>query len=141
VLEAFPEAVLEDPHDLEEITLLLAPHVHRVAYDAPIARVQDLAATPLPARVVNVKPSRIGGLRPLFELYAHCEAHGLRTYGGGMGEIGVGRGQIQLLASLFHPDAPNDVAPAGFNDANLPEDLPGSPLPPRPEPAGFRWAS
>ena len=37
---------------------------------------------------------------------------GIQMYGGGMGELGVARGQIQLLASLFHPDAPNDVAPA-----------------------------
>ena len=35
-------------------------------------------------------------------------------YGGGMGENGVGRGQIQLLASLFHPDGPNDVAPSAL---------------------------
>ena len=34
-------------------------------------------------------------------------------YGGGQFELGVGRGQIQYLASLFHPDSPNDVAPAG----------------------------
>ena len=30
-------------------------------------------------------------------------------YGGGMGELGVGRGQIELLAAIFHPDAPNAV--------------------------------
>ena len=41
--------------------------------------------------------------------------NGVAMYGGGMGELGVGRGQIQLLASLFHPDAPNDVAPPPFN--------------------------
>jgi hypothetical protein len=33
-------------------------------------------------------------------------------YGGGFGELGVGRHQIQYLASLFHPDTPNDVAPS-----------------------------
>jgi hypothetical protein len=49
-------------------------------------------------------------------------------YGGGMGEIGVGRGQVELLASLFHPDAPNDVAPSAFNATQLPEGLPSSPL-------------
>jgi hypothetical protein len=27
-----------------------------------------------------------------------------------MGELGVGREQIELLAALFHADAPNDVA-------------------------------
>ena len=30
-------------------------------------------------------------------------------YGGGMGENGVARREIQLLASIFHPEAPNDV--------------------------------
>ncbi len=42
---------------------------------------------------------------------------GLAMYGGGMGELGVARGQIQLLASLFSPDGPNDSAPPGFNVA------------------------
>jgi hypothetical protein len=31
-----------------------------------------------------------------------------------MGELGVGRGQIGLLAALFHADAPNDVAPSAY---------------------------
>ena len=55
-----------------------------------------------------------------------------------MGELGVGRGQVQLLASLFHPDGPNDVAPTSYNDVDLPDGLPQSPLAPAPEPAGFR---
>ncbi len=29
-------------------------------------------------------------------------------YGGGIRELGVGREQIELLALLFHADAPND---------------------------------
>ena len=78
---------------------------------------------------------RTGGLRALMGLYAHCEAQGLGMYGGGMGEIGVGRHQIQLLASIFHPEAPNDVAPSAYNDDDVPEGLPISPLAP---PTGFR---
>ncbi len=34
-------------------------------------------------------------------------------YGGGQTELSVGRGQLQLLAAMFHPDAPNDIAPPG----------------------------
>ena len=64
-----------------------------------------------------MKPTRIGSLRTLFELYAHCEAHGIAMYGGGMGELGVGRGQIQLLAALHHPDGSNDVAPSAVQRA------------------------
>jgi L-alanine-DL-glutamate epimerase-like enolase superfamily enzyme len=141
VVATFPDAILEDPHDLPEIAEPLAPHVGRVSYDAPIHSVDDLATTPVnPIRTVNIKPCRTGGLRALLGLYAHCDAEGVRMYGGGMGENGVGRGQIQLLASLFHPDGPNDVAPSPFNAADPPAGLPSSPLPPLPERTGFRRA-
>ena len=89
-------------------------------------------------RTINVKPMRIGSLRPLLEIYEHCAAHGIVMYGGGMGELGIGRGQIELLASLFHPDSPNDVAPTPFNDPEPPDGLPASPLDPGTPPPGFR---
>lgn len=139
LLVAFPDAILEDPHDRPEITQRLKDEVARVSYDAPIHTAEDIGTTPLPARVVNVKPSRIGGLRELFEVYARCAREGRPMYGGGMGEIGVGRGQIELLASLFHADTPNDVAPSAYNQDDPDGELPPSPLPPRPAPVGFRW--
>jgi hypothetical protein len=46
-----------------------------------------------------------------------------------------------LLASLFHADAPNDVAPSAYNEDDPLGGLPASPLPPRPEASGFRWAA
>ena len=141
VLAAFPDAYLEDPHDLPEIARRLGDHVVRVSYDAPIHGAEDIGATPLPARVVNVKPSRIGSLRALFEVYARCQRERRPMYGGGMGELGVGRGQIELLAALFHPDAPNDVAPSVYNEDDPSGGLPASPLAPRPEATGFRWAA
>jgi hypothetical protein len=137
VLEAFPDATIEDPHDLPEVTDKLRPHAGRVSYDAPVVTVDALAQQPLKVRIVNVKPSRMGTLRRVFDLYAHAEATGLRLYGGGMGENGPARQQIQLLASLFHPDAPNDVAPSPYNAAVPAAGLPASPLPP-PRPDGFR---
>jgi hypothetical protein len=140
VLDAFPDALLEDPHDLPEVAGLLQPHLDRVAYDAPIATVADLDATPLEARTFNIKPTRVGRLETLFELYAECEERGLAMYGGGMGELGVARGQIQLLASLFSPDGPNDVAPVGFNALEPAPDLETSPLLVRPAATGFRRA-
>jgi hypothetical protein len=139
VLSAFPDAYLEDPHDLPEIAQRLDDQLERVSYDAPIRSADDIGATPLAARAVNVKPSRIGSLRELFEIYARCARDQRPMYGGGMAELGVGRGQIQLLAALFHADAPNDVAPSGYNEEDPPGDLPASPLTPRPEATGFRW--
>jgi L-alanine-DL-glutamate epimerase-like enolase superfamily enzyme len=134
VLDAFPDALLEDPHDLPEIDALLAPVRDRVSFDAPITRVGDITT-----RTINIKPSRIGGLRPLFEIYEHCAAEGIAMYGGGMGELGIARGQVELLASLFHPDGPNDVAPSAFNAPELAAGLPASPLVPPPLSPGFRW--
>jgi hypothetical protein len=91
--------------------------------------------------VVNVKPSRIGSLRALFDVYARCVREHRPMYGGGMGERGVARGQIELLAALFHADAPNDVAPSAYNQDDPADDLPASPLAPRPEATGFRRAA
>jgi hypothetical protein len=50
-------------------------------------------------------------------------------YGGGQFELGVGRPQIQRLASVFYPDGPNDVAPSEYNAGGPRPGLPQSPLP------------
>ena len=139
VAEAFPQAWIEDPALTAETDAVLAPHRQRFSWDAPIHSIEDIQALPYPARMVNIKPSRLGGLRNLLDTYDHCAAHGIGNYGGGQFELGVGRGQNQYLASLFHADAPNDVAPTGFNLPDPPTDLPCSPLPPAPSAVGFRW--
>jgi hypothetical protein len=74
------------------------------------------------------------------DIYDHCEQAGVRMYGGGMGEREVARGQIELLASLFHPDSTNDVAPSPYNQADLAAALPQSPLVPGAPAPGFRWS-
>jgi hypothetical protein len=141
LIEAFPEAWLEDPDVNEETKPLLDPVAERVTWDAPIHSVADIEAMPWPPKMVNIKPSRFGSVRALFEAYDHCEQQGIGAYGGGQTELGQGRGQIQYLASIFHPDTPNDVAPSGYNDpaqATKPG-LPSSPLEPAIDDTGFRW--
>jgi hypothetical protein len=140
VAETFPEAWIEDPALTPETDEVLAPHRERITWDAPIHSVGDIEGLPFPPRTVNVKPSRFGSLQALCAAYDHCEERGIGAYGGGQFELGPGRGQIQYLASLFHPDGPNDVAPRGFNDSDPGPGLPTSPLEPRLEPTGFRWA-
>jgi hypothetical protein len=139
VLDAFPQAWIEDPHTTPEIDALLEPYRDRVTWDAPIHSIADIEALPYRPRMVNLKPSRLGGVRSLFDAYDYCEREGIGAYGGGQTELGPGRGQIQYLASLFHPDTPNDVAPSGYNNPDPPPDLPGSPLAPTPAATGFRW--
>jgi hypothetical protein len=141
VAEGLPEALLEDPALTEETQAVLEPYRDRVTWDAPIHSVADVEALPFPPRTLNSKPSRFGYLRELLEFYDHCEGRGIALYGGGMFELGPGRGQIQYLASLFHPDAPNDVAPSAFNDPEPTPGLPRSPLELVPARSGFRWGS
>src|SRR6478609_7490835 len=50
--EAFPDAYLEDPHDLPGVAPRLAGHLERVSYDAPIHGAGDIGATPLAGRAV-----------------------------------------------------------------------------------------
>jgi L-alanine-DL-glutamate epimerase-like enolase superfamily enzyme len=138
VLEAFPEAWIEDPALTAETVPLLEPHADRVTWDAPIHAVADIEALRWPPRTVNVKPSRFGSIERLFAAYDHCEAHGIGAYGGGQWELSIGRGHIQLLAALFHPDTPNDVAPGGYNAAEPAPGLPGSPMPVTARDTGFQ---
>ncbi len=111
VAEAFPDAWLEDPAVTPETEPVLRRFADRVTWDVPIGSVADIERLPFPPRAINVKPARIGTVRLLLELYDRCASRGIAMYGGEMFELGPGRGQIQYLASLFHPDAANDVAP------------------------------
>jgi hypothetical protein len=136
---AFPEAFIEDPALTEETDPVLEPHRSRITWDAPIHSVADIVGLPFPPRTLNFKPSRFGSWRALLEAYEYCGDKGIGIYGGGQFELGPGRGQIQYLASLFHPESPNDVAPRAYNEAKPSRGLPTSPLEPSVDGAGFRW--
>jgi hypothetical protein len=139
VARAFPDAWIEDPALTPETDAALEADRDRFSWDAPIHSVADIEALRYPPRMVNIKPSRLGGLRNLLDAFDYCARRGIGNYGGGQFELGVGRGQIQYLASLFHADAPNDVAPSGYNLPEPPAGLPHSPLAPTPSSLGFRW--
>jgi hypothetical protein len=136
IAEAFPDAWLEDPALTLETTDALDGARDRITWDAAIHEWSDVEALPFRPRCLNCKPSRFGSVRRLFDFYDACEAHGIALYGGGQYELGVGRRQIQTLASLFHADAPNDVAPSGYNAREPVAGLPRSPLELSPSP-GF----
>ena len=92
--------------------------------------VQTLHANPDRLREVNRDVEEMGA-KVLHQWAA------LGAYGGGQFELGVGRGHIQYLAALFHPDTPNDVAPGGFNLPDPTPGLPSSPLKIVPRETGF----
>jgi len=137
--EAFPGAWLEDPDLNDETREVLEPHADRITWDAPLHSLADITSLERKPKAINSKPSRFGSLQELLSIYEHCDREGIAIYSGGQGELGPGRGQIQYLSSLFHPDTSNDCAPSGYNDPSVPDGLPDSPLDPQPSPTGFRW--
>ncbi|MGZ8700832.1 MAG: hypothetical protein ACXWZY_00900 [Gaiellaceae bacterium] len=134
--ELFPDAVLEDASLDGECGEVLRGQEARMSFDAPIHSVADVRALPVEPGWMNIKPSRFGTTERLLECIEHCAAAGIHMYGGGQFELGVGRRHIQVLASLFYPDGPNDVAPGEYNTGAPRPELPQSPLDP-PEAVGF----
>ena len=135
-VELFPEAVLEDASLDAECGAVLRGQEGRMSFDAPIHSVADVRALAVEPGWMNIKPSRFGTAARLLECIEHCAANGIRMYGGGQFELGIGRRQIQVLASLFYPDGPNDVAPREYNAGDPRPGLPQSPLD-APEAVGF----
>ncbi len=135
-VELFPDVVLEDASLDGECGVVLRGQEARMSFDAPIHSVADVRALPVEPGWLNIKPSRFGTTERLLECIEHCAAQGIHMYGGGQFELGVGRRHIQVLASFFYPDGPNDVAPREYNMGDPRSGLPQSPLPP-PEAVGL----
>ena len=139
IIDGFPDALVEDPALNEETRPLFAGHEDRVTWDYPIRSVATVEDLPWEPTWLNIKPSRFGSVQSLFDTLEYCDEKEIRLFGGGQFELGVGREHLHALASLFYPDAPNDVAPTGYNDPNPTGDLSTSPLDPPATPRGLEW--
>lgn len=62
------------------------------------------------ARVVNVKPGRVGGFTPALRIHDLCREAGVPVWCGGMLESGVGRAHNVALASLPGFTLPGDLS-------------------------------
>ena len=141
---AFPDAVLEDPALTGPARDALNGEEGRFSFDAPVHSWADVEAVsgrafggrPPSLRHLNIKPSRFGSLSALLECVERAQAAGMELYGGGQFELGVGRDQIQALASLLYPAGPNDVAPRDFH-GEAHAGVPRSPLEPLAQAPGF----
>jgi hypothetical protein len=144
IIRWFPEAIVEDAAVKVDTCEALGGSLERLSWDAPIHSWEDVeimarvTALDVP-RYLNIKPSRFGTLRALLDCVERALGRGIVLYGGGQFELGVGRSQIQALASLFYADAPNDVAPLGYNEPEARAGLPVSPLAPPERPVGFSF--
>ena len=134
-----PDAVVEDPAITDATREVVGRNRERVSWDAPITGVESVEALPFEPSWLNVKPSRFGSVRALLETLEWADERDVALYGGGQFELGVGRRHVQLLAALFYPDGPNDVAPPVYNDPGVPDDPPTSPLPAPTNSTGLSW--
>jgi len=141
VVEGFPDVVIEDAAFTDETRPILEPVADRLSFDAPIHSVDDVLALEVEPRWLNIKPSRFGSVRRLLETIAYAEEQGITLYGGGQFELGVGRSHIQALASVYYADSANDVAPSLYNEPQLPDDAPASPLSAPSEPRGLAFVA
>ena len=140
LIEAFPDAWLEDPDVNDETRPILEPVADRLTWDAPIHSIADIEALPWPPRMVNVKPSRFGaldgalrGLRLLRgERHRRLRRRPVGARPGPRSDPVPG-----LPLPPGHPQRRGALAattPPGPNPG-----LPTSPLEPMPTETGFRW--
>jgi O-succinylbenzoate synthase len=103
-LEEFNVQLIEQPFPAED----LASHASLVAstripicLDESIMNAADLmeAIENRACNVVNIKPSRLGGVCDAIRLQEIATAHGLEAWVGGMLETGIGRASCLALAS------------------------------------------
>jgi hypothetical protein len=139
IVENFPDAVIEDPLFTDETRSIFDGHEERVSWDSPIHGLKNIEDLPFEPSVLNIKPSRFGSVESLLDAIEHCLNRDIDMYGGGQFELGVGREHIHAIASLFYPDGPNDVAPKVYNDPDVADELPKSPLSPPSGPTGLHW--
>ena len=79
VIEAFPDAWLEDPDVTDETKPLLDAGGGPDHLGRPDPLGGGRARPPWRPKMVNIKPSRFGPLSNLFEMYDWCEAEGVRA--------------------------------------------------------------
>ena len=125
VAKALPHVILEDP-GLSGLDVL-AEEESRLSWDYPIRSVADLLQLPSTGWI-NIKPSRFGLVSELIRSIEYCVGRGIKMYGGGQFELGIGRVQAQEIAALFYPDGPNDLAPSEYNNSVVPPGVASSPL-------------
>jgi O-succinylbenzoate synthase len=103
-LEEFNIQLLEQPFaadDVESHVALSASTSTPICLDESIMKVSDLmtAIEMKACSVVNIKPSRVGGICDAVRLQEIATTHGLDAWVGGMLETGIGRASCLTLAS------------------------------------------
>jgi O-succinylbenzoate synthase len=116
-LDRFRLAMIEQPlegEDLRRHAELQRRLATPLCLDESItsaARAEDALALGS-ARIVNIKPGRVGGHGPARAVHDACARHGAPVWCGGMLESGIGRAHNVALASLENFSLPGDLSPS-----------------------------
>jgi hypothetical protein len=150
VAQQLPDALIEDAQLTVDVRAALTQvgALDRLTWDYPITTPSTVPGldgstakfSDMRPGAINIKPSRSGAIDVLLATIEACDNAGLPCYSGGQFELGVGRTQVQTIASLCFPDGPNDCAPAMFHGAT-PERLEAvtGPVTPPAGHIGFGW--
>ena len=117
VLDAFGLVMIEQPFEPDDLRRhaelqrrLRTPICLDESITSP-ARAEDAVALGS-ARIVNIKPGRVGGFQAAREIHDVCAAHGIPVWCGGMLESGIGRAHNVALASLANFSLAGDLSPS-----------------------------
>ncbi|WP_290055985.1 o-succinylbenzoate synthase [Amycolatopsis solani] len=114
-LDPFELLLIEQPLEEEDVRghAELAKHIRTpICLDESVVSARSAAdAIALGAcRIVNIKPSRVGGYLEARRVHDVCAAHGVPVWCGGMIETGLGRAANVALASLPGFTLPGDTS-------------------------------
>ena len=103
-----------EPEDLRRHAELQRRLATPICLDESItgpARAEDAIALGS-ARIVNIKPGRVGGFAAARAIHDLCATHDVPVWCGGMLESGIGRAYNVALASLPNFSLPGDLSPS-----------------------------
>ena len=116
-LDAFALTMIEQPLgpddliDHAELQQRLATPICLDESITGMSRAREMLALRA-ARIVNLKPGRVGGLREAIAIHDLCARAGVPLWCGGMLESGIGRAYNVALASLPGFTEPGDLSPS-----------------------------
>ena len=107
--------MIEQPLGYDDIYQhsLLQKHLETpICLDESIHTVDDarLAIEIGSCRIINLKVSRVGGIRPAIAVHNFCYDRGIPLWIGGMLETGIGRAANLIVASLPGVTLPSDIS-------------------------------
>lgn len=114
-LDQFDLLMIEQPldeDDLADHSQLARKISTPICLDESIKTIYDVKAAYLlgSCEIINLKPSRVGGITKGLEIHDLCLRLGIPIWIGGMLETGIGRGFLVAMATLPGVKFPNDIS-------------------------------